>query len=237
MRLSAPIYRLKRLARQLARERAIPLHQALDVMAAREGFSGWSLLAKQYAALSPAARLLARLSDGELLLLAARPGHGKTLLALELALEAMKAGRRAAVFTLESTEIEILDRLARLGATPAELAGSLEIDTAADICARYVVDRLAGAASGTLVVVDYLQLLDQKRANPPLGEQVETLRRFARERGLMLVFLSQIDRSFDPARRPCPDIRDVRLPNPVDLGLFDKRCFLHDGEIRLETAA
>jgi carbamoylphosphate synthase small subunit len=40
VKLSTPIYNLKRKARQLARVQAIPLHAALDRIAAEEGYSG-----------------------------------------------------------------------------------------------------------------------------------------------------------------------------------------------------
>jgi replicative DNA helicase len=85
--------------------------------------------------------------------------------------------------------------------------------------------------------VDYLQLLDQRRENPELMVQVRALKSFARERGLIMVFISQIDRSYDPSKKPCPDMDDVRLPNPVDLTLFNKTCFLNDGEVRFSAAA
>jgi replicative DNA helicase len=97
------------------------------------------------------------------------------------------------------------------------------------------VTRLAAAAPGTLVVIDYLQLLDQQRDKPDLMDQVHTLRSFAREKGLIVVFLSQIDRSYDPATKPFPDLGDVRLPNPLDLALFDKTCFLNRGEVRFQA--
>ncbi len=45
MKLSAPLYHLKRKARLLSRSENIPLHQALDRVARQEGFDGWSLLA------------------------------------------------------------------------------------------------------------------------------------------------------------------------------------------------
>ena len=45
MRLPAPVYHLKRQARLLSREAKIPLHQALDRIAAQQGFASWSLLA------------------------------------------------------------------------------------------------------------------------------------------------------------------------------------------------
>ena len=44
MRLSAPVYQLKRKARLLSRTDNIPLHEALDRIAVREGFAAWSLL-------------------------------------------------------------------------------------------------------------------------------------------------------------------------------------------------
>ena len=88
---------------------------------------------------------------------------------------------------------------------------------------------------GTLVVVDYLQLLDQKRENPELMVQVRALQSFARDRGLIFVFISQIDRSYDPLKKPCPDLEDVRLPNPLDLSLFTKTCFLNNGEVQFRA--
>ena len=87
------------------------------------------------------------------------------------------------------------------------------------------------AAPGTVVIVDYLQLLDQKRSNPNLTEQVRHLKTFAKETGVVMVFVSQIYRNFDPKDKPTPTLDDVRLPNHLDLTLFDKACFLHDGEM------
>jgi hypothetical protein len=50
-----------------------------------------------------------------------------------------------------------------------------------------------------------------------------------------VIFLSQIDRSYDPANKPCPDIKDLRLPNPLDVGVFSKTCFLHEGTVELRA--
>lgn len=104
MKLSAPIYHLKRRAKRLSRDEGIALHEALDRIAVHEGYAGWSLLAARHADAKPAATLFAQLKPGDLMLLGARPGQGKTLKSLELAVDAMKAGRRAIFFTLEYTE-------------------------------------------------------------------------------------------------------------------------------------
>lgn len=236
MRLSAPVYHLKRKAKLLSRKENIPLHAALDRIAAQEGFAGWSLLAARASAAAPAAKLFARLSPGDLVLLGARPGHGKTLMGLKLAVEAIKAGHRAKFFTLEYTEREVLERFRAIGAEPATFDGRFEFDTSDAISAGYIIDQLSTAPGGTLVVVDYLQLLDQRRDNPQLEDQVRTLRAFARDRRMIFVLISQINRSYDPSTKPCPDLADVRLPNPLDLGLFTKTCFLNDGEMRFRAA-
>lgn len=237
MKLSAPIYQLKRNAKRLSRERNIPLHKALDRIAEQEGFGSWSLLAAQASATAPAAKLYARLAPGDLVLVGARPGQGKTLMSLELAVEAMKSGSRGVFFTLEYTAKEVQDHFRALGVELASFDGLFEFDSSDDISADYIVTRLATAPRGTLVVIDYQQLLDQKRENPELMVQVRKLQSFARDKGLIFVFISQIDRSYDPSTKPCPDLDDVRLPNPLDLRLFAKTCFLNNGEVRFRAAS
>ena len=233
MQLSVPIFRLKRQARLLSREARIPLAEALDRMARREGFRSWSLLAKEASRRRPADRLLAEFAPGELVLLAARPGHGKTLLGLELASTAARLGRDAFFFTLEETETGIRQRLRDLGIR--DDGGRLTIDPSDAISADHVVSRLRGTPAGGFAVIDYLQLLDRRRSEPELAIQLRVLRDFAKARDVTFVALSQVDRSFDGLGRPMPGPSDIRLPNPVDLGLFSQACFLHDGRLHLQA--
>jgi replicative DNA helicase len=237
MKLSAPLYHLKRKAKLLSRAENIPLHEALDRIARQEGFRGWSLLTAKASVIAPAEKLFARLVPGDLVLVGARPGQGKTLMSLELAVQAMRSGSRSIFFTLEYTERDMLDRFRAIGAERDDFSGLFEFDSSDDISSDYIAKRLANAPRGTLVVVDYLQLLDQKRENPELMFQVRALQSFARDRGLIFVFISQIDRSYDPSMKPCPDLDDVRLPNPLDLRLFTKTCFLSNGEVRFRAAS
>ena len=218
MRLSAPIHTLKRRARLLSRSEGIPLHEALDRIAAREGFASWSLLSTRLSSARPPAPSLADLSDGDLLLLAARPRQGKTRLGLQLLLDAARAGRRAVFFTLEYTDAEARSLLHSLASGP--LAESPEIVATDDIGAALIVQHLGAAAPGTLAVIDYLQILDQQRSKPPLSDQLAHLQDFARRSGVILCFLSQIDRSYDPALSALPGPADLRLPNPVPEGVF-----------------
>jgi len=235
MKLSAPVYRLKQKAKRLSRDAKLPLHQALDQIAADEGFAAWSLLANRLSKRSEADGLYDWLEPGDLLLLGARPGQGKTLLGLRLAGRAAADGHRSVFFTLEYTERQVRDRLQQLGIGSFEEL--LEIDCSDDIGAAYISKKLATAARGTTAVIDYLQLLDQKRDQPALADQVEALRSLARERGLIMIFIAQVARSYEGSAKPFPDFSDIRLPNPLDLALFDKACFLSGGAVRFNEAA
>jgi replicative DNA helicase len=231
MKLSAPIYQLKRRAKLMARTDTIPLHQALDRIAQEEGFTAWSLLASQYETSAPS--MLSQLTDGDLVVIAARPGHGKTLLGLQLLLDAVREGRKATFFTLEYTQEQTMQRI--LALPEGEMLGDrIEIVTSDDISAEYITRHLAGAPRGTVGVIDYLQILDQQRSKPPLLEQMQALKAFARNTGTVLAFISQIDRAFEAEGKALPDLGDIRLPNRLDLWLFDKACFLHNREIQLQ---
>lgn len=235
MKLSAPIYRLKRQAKLLSREAGIPLNQALDRLALEEGFKSWSLLAAKLAAESPASKIYSQLRPGDMVLIGARPGQGKTLLSLEVAIQAMKAGHQAWFFSLEYTEKNCLSRFESIGVDFGDYQDRFVFDGSDLICADYIVSRLKGSASGTVAVIDYLQLLDQRRESPPLGEQVRVLKEFAGSSGVIFVFISQIDRSFDLEDRKIPGAEYIRLPNPIDMSVFYKMFFMNDGEIKSTT--
>ncbi len=237
MQLSAPIYVLKRKAKLLARESDIALHQALDSVAIEEGFQSWSHLASTLSNESPAREPLSQLEPGDLVLVGARPGHGKTLLALEMAVKASQLRRKGYFFTLDYNERDVADRLSVMGIDQNSTNSSVVVDTSDYVSADYVISRLRTEKEPALIIVDYLQLLDQKRTNPSLDDQIKSLQRYVIDSGAICVVISQIDRSFDLSEKSMPDISDVRLPNPLDLSAFHKHYFLHDGKIQLDQAA
>lgn len=229
MKLSAPIPVLKRRARMQARNQTIPLNQALNQIAQQEGYSSWSLLSVKSTQLS--AGLYDKLTSGDLVLLGARPGQGKTLMGLRVLIDAIAAGHKGYFFTLEYTTADVLARLRQMGADPEKVGSDFILDTSDQISAGYIADQTANARAGSVIVIDYLQLLDQNRNNPPLDDQVRVLAKHAASKGHVIIAISQIDRRYDMSAKPVPDMTDLRLPNPVDLNLFTKTCFLHAGEV------
>lgn len=237
MAKSTPIFYLKRKARLLSRREGIPLAAALNEVAREEGFSCWSLLTSRRA-LDATNRVDYRdLEPGELILVGARPGQGKTLLTLQILIDAMRNGQYGLFFTLAYTEREVLERMHRLNATPSEFNGLFELHDSDRIDADYIIASLDGLPSGTVVVIDYLQMLNERRETPDLEHQVGQLRAYAKANGLVMIFISQVDRRFEAERGGLPGHAHIRLPNPLDLSLFDRFIFLNTGAIQEVKAA
>ncbi|TYC49756.1 DNA helicase [Rhodobacterales bacterium] len=237
MKLSAPIYQLKRRAKLLARSSKMTLAEALDQVARDEGFARWSLLAARYSSVAPSGKVLSRLENGDMLLLGARPGHGKTTLGLEIMLDAVVMGRSAHYFTLFHTHLEVDAILKSLAPARDEDRSRIRVSTSDEIGCAYIMRLMSDAAPGSLGLVDYLQLLDGKDGGKSLGEQMTQLADFARRRSVILVFLSQIERSFDPLQKRLPDFDDIRMSDRLAPGTFNRACFLHDGAMDLRAVA
>ncbi len=201
------------------------LNEALDVVAREEGFSSWSLLACKGEELFPRdqGEILGFLNAGDLMLIGARPGHGKTTFALELLVQGMREERQCFFFSLEYTFKDVLSKVADLDESIGANNEYLHFDFSDEISASYIAGKVT---PGSIVVIDYLQLLDQVRSKPSLQSQVDELKEFATANECILIFISQVDREADGKK---PGLADVRLPNELDLDVFNKVIFIHEG--------
>jgi replicative DNA helicase len=234
MKLSAPLYVLKMKAKSLKKAKSLTMTDALNEIARQEGFNSWSLLQAKAKELVPKTReeVLGYLNPGDLMLIASRPGLKKTTFTLQILLQAAKEKRSCFFFTLEYGHRDVAAKLADLDETIGYNHEYLNFDFSDDISSAYIQQKTAGKLNeGSLIAIDYLQLLDQKRSNPELQSQVEELKAFAQKEKCIIIFISQVDRSFEDSKKDRPSLSDIRLPNPVDLKLFNKNLFLHNGEL------
>jgi len=233
--LSASIPVLKSRARKLRRAEQIPLHQALDRVAAAEGYSSWSLLAAKTAARE--SDLFDQLEPGELVLIAARPGQGKTLCAVELLIASLRHRQQGWFFALQNDAPPIDAYFEALGEQRSTFE-AFEFEHSDAIDAAYIAQKVGAAVTEkAVVVIDHLQLLDQRRRSPPLHQQMAELRDLARRTRSVIVAISQIRSAFDAEAARFPSVADVRLLDELDLGLFDRMVFMHEGKHRSQRSA
>lgn len=155
-----------------------------------------------------------------LILLAARPGMGKTFFALNMA-RIVAEKKTAAVFSLEMSREQVAARLLAL-APPAEnkrtCAGTIYIDdnpalSVADIHAKcFQLDNLG------LVVIDYVQLMTWNRSGENRYQQAVEISRMlkimSKELNVPVLCLSQLSRVVEEREDKRPVLSDLRGSGP-----------------------
>jgi replicative DNA helicase len=200
---------------------------------------------------------------GNLIILAARPGIGKTALALNWVLRgAMQHKAHGAFFSLEMSKEEVFSRLlsahARVNmkqvqagafddAIHARLLQSRDallelpifINDQAAITVREImamVDRHLSRANSKLdiLIVDYLQLIssppDSRSAKQNeatrVGEISRAFKLLAKERGIPVVVLSQLNREVEHRQGGRPQLSDLRDSGAIEQDA-DMVMFIH----------
>jgi len=240
MKLSAPVYKLKSRAKSLKYTESISMLAALDSIANEEGYASWSLLQSKASELLPTSdeEILAYLNPGDLMLVGSRPNLGKTNFTLKMLVQAAREGRRTYFFSLDFTLADCNARLKVLLDNRVLDSTLFTLDCSDEISSGYVIETTKSTIQiGSLIVIDYLQLLDQKRSNPAVQLQLEALKKYAVEKGCIVVCLSQVDRSFESKKHLLPGIDDIRMPNCFDPELFNKVVLISDKSMRFVRPA
>ncbi|WP_169195725.1 DNA helicase [Devosia sp. MC1541] len=230
MKLTRSVSRLRRQAKTMSRDNAVPLHVALDTIAQQNGFARWSLLIAQNPQLTPPEQFFALMSPGDLTLIAARRNQGKTRFALDLARLAARAGLWTKIYSFEYTDAELRNHL-----TTEDADDAIALNCSDEVSAQTIADDLAQAGRPSFILIDYMQALDHQRSKPDLGTQLEILKTAAQDHSAIICLISQIDRAFDDNDKRFPDIDDLRLPNPIAPHLFSVGAFLNKGSITFQT--
>lgn len=205
------------------------------------------------------------LHDGDLIILAARPSMGKTALALQLALNTALNTGPVALFSLEMSKEQLVERMLaqealvnlldmgrgrladddfrRLSQAAGHLNGApIWIDedpvTALELRAR--ARRAAKEADElALIVVDYLQLMagsEGENRNQEIGHITRTLKEVGKELRCPVVALSQLSRRVEERSDKRPMLSDLRDSGNIEQDA-DLVCFLYRPEYYLRNEA
>ena len=191
-------------------------------------------------------RLLAGLQRSNLIILAARPGMGKTALALNIAQHAaVKDRRKVGIFSLEMSREELVDRLLvaqadidawKLKTGRLDQQDFLKISDAMGVLAEAAIfiddtpglsifemrtkaRRLAMEHQVDLLVVDYLQLSHGRTLDNRVQEVAEIsqgLKNIARELRIPILAVSQLSRAVESRGEKVPQLSDLRESGSIE---------------------
>lgn len=189
---------------------------------------------------------LAGMQDSNLIILAARPGMGKTAFALNIAHYAAMQGQvPVGIFSLEMSKEELVDRLlvsqadidawrlktgrlepddfSRLSDAMGVLADApIYIDDTPGLSVlemRTKARRLKAEHNLKLLVVDYLQLIRGRgleNRNVEVGEISQGLKNLARELKIPVLSLAQLSRAIEHRGTKVPQLADLRESGSIE---------------------
>ena len=189
-------------------------------------------------------RVITGLNRSDLIILAARPGMGKTSFALNIARNvACKSKKAVAFFSLEMSKEQLASRLlsaeALVGGTKLRTGklsdeewqrlvpasdvlknANLYIDDTPGITITEIKSRLRRLREIDLVVVDYLQLMSstrriESRVNE-ISEITRSLKIMAKELNVPVITLSQLSRASEQRPDHRPQLSDLRDSGSIE---------------------
>lgn len=184
-----------------------------------------------------------RLMPGDLCVLAARPGRGKSALAAQFASGCLRQNQIPAFFTYEMSESQVIERMLIQSTGSREIKRRLQALTLlppfpiiGPTIARSIdrIEAYAKLLASTwpnlaLVIIDYLQLVEPADSTVPREQQVAAISRrlklLALELQLPVLLLAQLNRSSEIERRE-PGLSDLRESGSIEQDA-DSVWFLH----------
>jgi replicative DNA helicase len=185
------------------------------------------------------------LRGGSLVILAARPSMGKTALALNIADRVGQKGGQVAVFSLEMSAHELIDRLMAssalvnswtisngrlvsgerqsIMAAIGRVQGNIHIQDKSDVHPLEIHSqcrRIKARGGLSLVVVDYLQLMGGEKRSENRNQEISNISRnlkiMARDLNVPVIVLSQLSRQVESRTDKRPQLSDLRDSGAIE---------------------
>ncbi len=186
---------------------------------------------------------------GEMIIIAARPGIGKTTLAVNFAVNAaVKYGKSVAMFDLEMSAMQVAQRfICSTGRVPMDMVkggtkdnnvwatlfetkkilenSNIYIDDTTTITPAEILSkcrRLKMQSGLDMVIIDYLQLMKSEKQSKDANRQQEvadltrSIKLAARELGVPILLLSQLNRESEKRSDRTPQLSDLRESGSIE---------------------
>ena len=186
---------------------------------------------------------------GELIIIAARPGIGKTTLAVNFAINAaLKHNKAVAMFDLEMSSLQVAQRfICSTGRVPMDMVkggtkdntvwaslfetkkilenSNIYIDDTTTITPAEILSkcrRLKAQSGLDMVIIDYLQLMKAEKQSKDGNRQQEvadltrSIKLAARELGVPILLLSQLNRESEKRTDKTPMLSDLRESGSIE---------------------
>ena len=201
--------------------------------------------------------LLVGMGQGDMVLVGARPGIGKTSFTMNIATRAARnSGKTVCVFSLEmsaeqlvmrmiSNEAKIDNTVLRSGRLAGDNWNSLAIaantlsqcdiliDDTAGMSVTMMKSRLRKVKNLGLVVIDYLQLMQSESHSDNRAQEVGEISRgiklMAKEFGVPVLTCAQLNRAVEARKDGLPQLSDLRDSGSIEQDA-DSVMFLHRKE-------
>lgn len=164
------------------------------------------------------------LRRGELVILAGRPGMGKTAFALSMVRTACESGAKVAYFSMEMRSTELAKRMIRSFSDHEAGAGKISawkihLYDKGGINIDFIKSNVRLLKDCQMVVIDYLGLMKVntriKRAEA-LGEVCHELKSFAMESDIPIVLLCQLNRDSEGRNSSIHRLSDLRESGDIE---------------------
>jgi len=175
---------------------------------------------------------------GELIIIAGRPGMGKTAFALDCARSACEYGKRVAYFSMEMKDTELVKRLMR-GFEDSEFGAGeiskwdLHIFDRGGIDVGFVKSSVRILGGVDLVIIDYLGLMKMngyKKKTEAIGEITGQLKAFSLDDDVPVMLLSQLNRNVESRSGWRHELSDLRESGDIEQDA-DKVIFISRPEL------
>jgi replicative DNA helicase len=168
---------------------------------------------------------------GQLIFVAARPSHGKSVLGAQWALSAAKRGTPAMVLSFEMLEAEVVGRLIDMAGVRRDEETSVEMFRSLPVYIRHsagwTIQRIESETEAACrdrgvgcVVIDYLRLIARHNQRTDLREHLVELtgrlKQLAQKCKVPIIALTQLNRKIEDREEKTPRFEDIAESGSVE---------------------